>query len=85
MSCNKANNCEKYKINIGNPYDWESPCNRCNYNISDYDIGYNKAIDDFAERLRELCGVEIGDYQYSDLLHESRIDEIAEELKGGAE
>ena len=33
-------------MNIGNPNDWENPCNRCNYNISDYDIGYNKAIDD---------------------------------------
>lgn len=46
MSCNKVNNCKKYKMNIGNPNDWESPCNRCHYNISDYDIGYNKAIDD---------------------------------------
>ena len=46
MSCDKANNCKKYKMNIGNPNDWENPCNRCNYNISDYDIGYNKAIDD---------------------------------------
>ena len=33
-------------MNIGNPNDWENPCNRCNYNISDYDIVYNKAIDD---------------------------------------
>ena len=33
-------------MNIGNPNDWENPCKRCNYNISDYDIGYNKAIDD---------------------------------------
>ena len=38
-------------MNIGNPNDWENPCNRCNYNISDYDIGYNKAIDDFTEWL----------------------------------
>lgn len=42
-----------------------------------------KAIDEFAERLHELCGVEIGDYQYTDLLHESRIDEIAKLLKEG--
>ena len=33
-------------MNIGNPNGWESPCNHCHYNISDYDIGYNKAIDD---------------------------------------
>ena len=46
MSCDKANNCKKYKMNIGNPNDWENPCNHCPYNISDYDIGYNKAIDD---------------------------------------
>lgn len=51
MSCDKANNCKKYKMNIGNPNDWENPCNHCHYNISDYDIGYNKAIDDF---LREI-------------------------------
>ena len=50
-----------------------------------YDDGYAKAIDEFAERLHELCGIEIGDYQYTDLLHESKIDEIAEQLKGGAE
>lgn len=40
-----------------------------------------KAIDEFAEKLHDLCGVEIGEYQYTDLLHESRIDEIAEQLK----
>lgn len=44
----------------------------------------NKAIDVFAERLHDLCGYEIDDYQYPYLLHESRIDEIAEQLKGGA-
>ena len=49
MSCDKANNCKKYKMNIGNPNDWENPCNNCPYNISDYEIGYNKAIDDFME------------------------------------
>ena len=41
-----------------------------------------KAIDEFAEKLHELCGMEIGDYQYPDILHESRIDEIVEQLKG---
>lgn len=41
----------------------------------------NKAIDEFAEKLHDLCGVEIGEYQHTDLLHESRIDEIAEQLK----
>ena len=51
MSCYKANNCKKYKMNIGNPNDWENPCNHCPYNISDYEIGYNKAVDDFAENI----------------------------------
>ena len=51
MSCDKANNCKKYKMNIGNPNDWENPCNHCPYNISDYEIGYNKAIDDFVENI----------------------------------
>ena len=51
MSCDKANNCKKYKMNIGNPNDWENPCNHCPYNISDYKIGYNKAIDDFVENI----------------------------------
>ena len=40
-----------------------------------------KAIDEFAERLHDLCGFEIDDYQYPYLLHESRIDEIAEQMK----
>ena len=47
-----------------------------------YKDGYAKAITEFAERLHELCGMQIGDYQYDDVLHESRIDEIATELKG---
>ena len=44
-----------------------------------------RAIDDFAERLHELCGYEEDDIQYPYLLHESRIDEIAEQMKVGAE
>lgn len=46
-------------------------------------IGYNNAIDDFAEKLHGLCGFEIDDIQYPYILHESRIDEIAEQLKAG--
>jgi len=42
-----------------------------------------KAIDEFAERLKELCGYEEDGFQYPYLLHESRIDEIAEEMKEG--
>lgn len=55
----------------------------CNSNdVYDIEKGcYNKAIDEFAERLHELCGMEIGDCQYQDVLHESRIDEIAKQLK----
>lgn len=42
-----------------------------------------KAIDEFAERLHDLCGYEEDGFQYPYLLHESRIDEIAEQLKAG--
>ena len=47
-----------------------------------YEKGYEKAITEFAERLHEICGMQIGGYQYDDVLHENRIDEIATELKG---
>lgn len=40
-----------------------------------------RVIDEFAERLHELCGFEDGFYQYPFLLHESRIDEIASQMK----
>lgn len=55
-----------------------SKCNRCPLSLN-----YNKAIDDFAEKLHGLCGFEIDDIQYPYILHESRIDEIAEQLKEG--
>ena len=85
MSCNKVNNCKKYKMNIGNPNDWENPCNRCNYNISDYDIGYNKAIDDF----KKMLTIEkIKEYAESDGFININncslmIFDIAEQLKAG--
>ena len=69
MSCYKANNCKKYKMNIGNPNDWENPCNHCHYNISDYEIGYNKAIDDFVEHIT------------LPITTEEQISEIVEQLK----
>lgn len=69
MSCDKANNCKKYKMNMGNPNDWENPCNHCHYNISDYDIGYNKAIDDFVEHIT------------LPITTEEQISEIVEQLK----
>lgn len=63
-------------MNIGNPNDWENPCNRCHYNISDYDIGYNKAIDDFVEELKD----------YFVIPHDVRVIEMkAEQLKAGGE
>ena len=63
-------------MNIGNPNDWESPCNRCHYNISDYDIGYNNAIDDFVEELKD----------YFVIPHDVRVIEMkAEQLKAGGE
>ena len=85
MSCNKVNNCKKYKMNIGNPNDWENPCNRCNYNISDYDIGYNKAIDAF----KKMLTIEkIKEYAESDGFININncslmILDIAEQLKAG--
>ena len=69
MSCYKANNCKKYKMNIGNPNDWENPCNHCPYNISDYEIGYNKAVDDFVEHIT------------LPITTEEQISEIVEQLK----
>ena len=69
MSCDKANNCKKYKMNMGNPNDWENPCNHCHYNISDYDIGYNKAIDDFVEHIT------------LPITKEEQISEIVKQLK----
>ena len=72
-------------MNIGNPNDWENPCNRCNYNISDYDIGYNKAIDDF----KKMLNIEkIKEYAESDGFININncslmIFDIAEQLKAG--
>lgn len=79
MSCNKANNCQKYKMNIGNPNDWENPCNLCHYNISDYDSGYNKAIDDFAKLIKQRKF----DYIKKCVEFDSFVDEISEQLKAG--
>ena len=72
-------------MNIGNPNDWENPCNRCPYNISDYDIGYNKAIDDF----KKMLTIEkIKEYAESDGFINLNncslmIFDIAEQLKAG--
>ena len=56
-------------MNIGNPNDWENPCNHCPYNISDYEIGYKKAIDDFVEHIT------------LPITTEEQISEIVEQLK----
>lgn len=56
-------------MNIGNPNDWENPCNHCPYNISDYEIGYNKAVDDFVEQIT------------LPITTEEQISEIVERLK----
>lgn len=53
-----------------------------NLDKTNFSDGYNKAVDEFAEKLHDLCGYEMDDYQYPYLLHESRIDEIAEQMKG---
>ena len=79
MSCYKANNCKKYKMNIGNPNDWENPCNHCPYNISDYEIGYNKAIDDFVKLVHKhdwnIRNINENSFIYG------AIDTLAEQLK----
>ena len=46
-----------------------------------YFVGYHDAIEKFAERLHDLCGFEIDNIQYPYLLDESRIDEIAKQMK----
>jgi hypothetical protein len=51
-----------------------------NNRVTESEIRAN-AIDEFAERLHELCGFEDGFYRYPFLLHESRIDEVAKQLK----
>ena len=79
MSCDKANNCKKYKMNIGNPNDWENPCNHCPYNISDYEIGYNKAIDDFVKFANTMPTVETEDGEIRPMW----LEEMAEQLKAG--
>ena len=79
MSCDKANNCKKYKMNIGNPNDWENPCNHCPYNISDYEIGYNKAIDDFLREIKiDVIATTFG-------LRICDAERIAQQLKTGGE
>ena len=75
-------------MNIGNPNDWENPCNRCHYNISDYDIGYNNAIDDFAERLKEMANNSSTKYirlSEKETMTTYGIEQIAEQLKEGGE
>lgn len=53
------------------------------YDRNQYEKGYADAIDDFAERLRNMAtNNEYGIYA---VLSPREIDEIAEELKGGAE
>ena len=68
-------------MNIGNPNDWENPCNHCPYNISDYDIGYNKAIDDFLNGFEKQFVTMYGQ-RYVDMRD---IVNIAEQLKAGGE
>ena len=87
-------------MNIGNPNDWENPCNHCPYNISDYEIGYNKAVDDFAENISLKISESIiwgmlvnshKDNSFNDTSDKivdyviSAANEIAEQLKKGRE
>ena len=71
---------EEYKkLKENSFFNFDSPVARID------EKSYNKAIDDFAEKLHNLCGWEENDFQYPYLLHESRIDEIAEQMKAGVE
>lgn len=53
-----------------------------------YSDGYAKSIDEFAERLKDLIAKNVEDAESSNDLcceiYQSEIDEIAEQLKGGA-
>ena len=51
-----------------------------------FSIGYNKAIDDFSERIKQVTytsGTESDGYYKIHAICERDIDEIAEQLKGG--
>lgn len=58
----------------------------CKYDVNSFEELISnaraKTIDEFAERLHNLCGFEIDYIQYPYLLDESRIDEIAKQMKG---
>ena len=59
------------------------------YNVSSIDDVYNKAIDDFAEKLKSECREHYIDCDpyfggiKDSILYEDDIDEIAEQLKAG--
>lgn len=65
----------------------------CNISKANFSMGYNKAIDDFAEALKkyyqcydiDLCLQDNDHFSYTDsfLALESYIDEIAQQLKAG--
>lgn len=42
MSCRDADVCKKYRANIGNPYPHQNPCTNCQYDMSDYERGFEK-------------------------------------------
>lgn len=52
-----------------------------------YDDGYAKAIDEFAERLKDLIAKNVEDAESTNDLcceiYQSEVDEIAEQLKAG--
>ncbi len=58
--------------------------------IGNYEIGYNKAIDDFEEKLKSECREHYVDCDpyfggiTDSILYEDEIEEIAEQLKKGA-
>lgn len=54
MSCKDVNICKKYKANIRNPYPEQSTCNQCQYDISDYNRGFEMGYIKFYNRINEF-------------------------------
>lgn len=55
FDCVKAKECHKYKVNIGNPYPEQSPCNHC----ADYEQPPKYDVAKVIEEL-ELHSFELG-------------------------
>lgn len=54
MSCRDADVCKKYRANVGNPYPHQSPCTNCQYDMSDYERGFENGYLKFYERINDF-------------------------------